>query len=165
MHASARWSRVAIASRLLAAAALLFVAPPVAAQGGADLATARKCFEDIWVRHDTTAVARCNAPSYPEHGTAGDTVATHASTYAFLRSVFTDYPDMKGTVVEQLPHGDRIITRWRVVGTNKNTKKPLTLNGITIDRIAGGKVVESWEAYDNLAVLVSQGYTVTPPSK
>jgi len=39
------------------------------------------------------------------------------------------------------------------------------MNGITIDRIAGGKVVESWEAYDNLAVLVSQGYTVTPSSK
>jgi hypothetical protein len=163
MLASARWSRFAIASCLLTGAALLLVAPPVAAQGGADLATARKCFEDIWVRHDTTAVARCNAPSYPEHSTAGDTVTTHASTYAFLRGVFTEYPDMRGTILEQLPHGDRIITRWRVVGTNKNTNKQLAMNGITIERIAAGKVVEAWEAFDNLPVLVSQGYTVTPP--
>ena len=154
MHASARWSRVAIASRLLAAAALLFVAPPVAAQGGADLATARKCFEDIWVRHDTTAVARCNAPSYPEHGTAGDTVATHASTYAFLRSVFTDYPDMKGTVVEQLPHGDRIITRWRVVGTNKNTKKQLAMSL----RQPGGTPVAG--IHDHAAQEVAARHTV-----
>jgi hypothetical protein len=163
MLASARWSRFAITSGLLAAAGTLFVASPAAAQGGADLATARKCFEDMWVRHDTTAVARCNAPSYPEHATAGDTVTTHASTYAFLRSVFTAYPDIKGTVLEQLPHGDRIITRWRVVGTNKNTNKQLAMNGITIARIAAGKVVEAWEAFDNLPVLVSQGYTVTPP--
>jgi len=112
MFTSARWSRFAIASRLLAIVATLFVAPPASAQGP-DLAAAKKCFEDIWVRHDTTAVARCQSPSFPEHGTAGDTVTTHASTYAFLRGVFTDYPDMKGTILEQLPHGDRIITRWR----------------------------------------------------
>src|SRR5215204_1941454 len=163
MFASARWSRFVIASRLLAALAILFVAPRASAQGGPDLAAAKKCFEDVWVRHDTTAVARCQAPSYPEHGTAGDTVTTHASTYAFLRGVFTDYPDMKGTILEQLPHGDRIITRWRIVGTNRNTKKQLAMNGITIERIAGGKVVEAWEAFDNLPLLVAQGYTVTPP--
>jgi len=163
MLASARRSRFVIASRLLAGLAILFVAPRASAQGGADLAVARKCFEDVWVRHDTTAVARCQAPSFPEHGTAGDTVTTHASTYAFLRNVFTNYPDMKGTILEQLPHGDRIITRWRVVGTNKNTKKQLAMNGIAIDRIVGGKVVESWGAFDNMPVMVSQGYTITPP--
>jgi len=164
MLASAGWSRLVVPSRLLAAAATLFVAPSAAAQG-ADLAAARKCFEDIWVRHDTTAVARCQAPSYPEHGTAGDTVTTHASTYEFLRNVFTAYPDIKGTILEQLPHGDRIITRWRVVGTNKTTGKQLAMNGIAIDRIAGGKTVESWGAFDNMPVLVSQGYTITPPNK
>jgi predicted ester cyclase len=119
----------------------------------------------FWVRHDTTAVARCQAPSYKDHGTAGDTVTTHASTYAFLREVFTAYPDMKGTILEQIPHGDRIITRWRVVGTNKTTGKQLAMNGIAIDRIAAGKTVESWGAFDNMPVLVSQGYTITPPNK
>ena len=39
------------------------------------------------------------------------------------------------------------------------------MNGIAIDRIAGAKVVESWGAFDNLPVLVSQGYTITPPNK
>jgi len=160
---SLRW--IAVSSRLIAAAVIVFVVPRSAAAQGADLAVARKCFEDMWVRHDTTAVPRCNAPSYKDHGTAGDTVTTHASTYAFLRTVFTEYPDMKGTVLEQLPHGDRIITRWRVEGTNRNTKKQLSMYGIAIDRIAAGKVVESWGAFDNLPVLVSQGYTITPPAK
>ena len=164
MLATAGWSRLALASPLLAAAAMLLVVPSASAQG-ADLAVARKCFEDVWVRHDTTAVARCQVASYPDHGTAGDTVTTHASTYAFLREVFTNYPDIKGTILEQIPHGDRIITRWRVVGTNKNTKKQLAMNGIGIDRIAGGKTVESWGAFDNMPVLVSQGYTITPPNK
>jgi hypothetical protein len=164
MLATAGRSRSVVASCLLAAVATVFVAPSALAQG-ADLAVAKKCFEDIWVRHDTTAVARGQAPSYPAHGTAGDTVTTHASTYAFLRGVFTDYPDMKGTILEQLPHGDRIITRWRVVGTNKTTKKQLAMNGISIDRIVGGKTVESWGAFDYVPVLVSQGYTITPPNK
>ena len=163
MLASTGRSRLVV-SGLLAAGAMVFLASSASAQG-ADLAVARRCFEDIWVRHDTTAVARCQAPSYPEHGTAGDTVTTHASTYAFLRDVFTNYPDIKGTILEQIPHGDRIITRWRVVGTNKTTKKQLAMNGIAIDRIAGGKTVESWGAFDNMPVLVSQGYTITPPTK
>ena len=52
-----------------------------------------------------------------------------------------------------------------VVGTNKNTKKQLAMNGISIDRIVGGKTVESWGAFDYVPVLVSQGYTITPPNK
>jgi predicted ester cyclase len=150
---------------VLMVAAIVLVAPSPASAQGADLAVARRCFDDIWVRHDTTAVARCNAPSIPDHSTAGDTTMTHASQYAFLRMVFTAYPDIKGTILEQLPHGDRIITRWRIVGTNVNTKLPLAMNGIAIDRVAGGKVVETWGAYDNMPVLVSQGYTITPPKQ
>jgi len=163
MLASAGWSRFVVASRLVVAAATMFVAPSLSAQVDADLKVARKCFQDIWSLHDTTAVARCQAPSYPDHGTAGDTVTTHASTYAFLRQVFAAYPDIKGTILEQIPHGDRIITRWRVVGTNSTTHKPLAMNGISIERIAGGKTVESWGAFDNLPLMVSQGYTITPP--
>ena len=39
------------------------------------------------------------------------------------------------------------------------------MNGIAIDQIAGGKTVESWRAFDNMSVLVSQGYPITPPNK
>jgi hypothetical protein len=39
------------------------------------------------------------------------------------------------------------------------------MNGIAIDRIVGRKVVESWGAFDNMAVMVSQGYTITPPKQ
>ena len=57
----------------------------------------------------------------------------------------------------------RWLARWRVVGTNSKTHKPLSMNGISIERIAGGKTVESWGAFDNLPLMVSQGYTITPP--
>ena len=165
MLASHPVRRVALTCRIVAVTAIDLLAPNVASAQGPDLAAAKKCFEDQWVRHDTTAVIRCSAPSYTDHGTAGDTTTTHASQIAFLKSVFEAYPDMKGTILEQLPHGDRIITRWRVVGTNKNTKKQLAMNGIAIDRIVGGKTVESWGAFDNLPVLISQGYTITPPKQ
>ena len=48
---------------------------------------------------------------------------------------------------------------------HKTWKKHLAMNGIAIDQIAGGKTVESWGAFDNMSVLVSQGYTITPPNK
>jgi hypothetical protein len=48
---------------------------------------------------------------------------------------------------------------------HKTTKNQLAMNGTAIDQIAGGKAVESWGAFDNMSVLVSPGYPITPPNK
>jgi len=47
----------------------------------------------------------------------------------------------------------------------KTIKKQLAMNGTAIDQSAGGKAVESCGAFDNMLVLVSQGYPITPPNK
>src|SRR5215207_8915759 len=124
MLAFARWSRFAVASRLLAAAATLLVAPRVSAQGSADLAVAKKCFEDVWVRHDTTAMARCQAPSYPEHGTAGDTRRGLAQWPTRSRAETEQYPDLIGATVNDRRRALRPGTRVPALMTTSAPESP-----------------------------------------
>ena len=70
---------------VLMVAAIAIVVPSPASAQGADLAVARKCFDDIWVRHNTTAVARCNAASIPDHSTAGSSCRSFGKTNAVTR--------------------------------------------------------------------------------
>ncbi len=54
-----------------------------------------------------------------------------------------------------LAEGDRVVTRLTVRGTHQGdfqgippTGKPVTVSGINIDRIANGKIQESWAQFD-----------------
>ena len=77
-------------------------------------------------------------------------------------------PDMQVKLEDMVAEGDKIACRWTATGTHKGefmgvppTNKKITLTGIHIDRIAGGKVVETWNYTDMLGVMQQLG--VIPP--
>ena len=66
--------------------------------------------------------------------------------------------------LQRLPNGDLVCTRWRSEGTNDGelmgmppTGKHTTGSGITIDKIKDGKVVESWNEWDNAGLMQQLG--------
>jgi steroid delta-isomerase-like uncharacterized protein len=74
------------------------------------------------------------------------------------------FPDLRLGIEEQCAEGDLVCTRWTATGTNSGefwgmapTGKQATVTGITIDRIAGGKIVESWTNWDALGLLQQLG--------
>jgi predicted ester cyclase len=78
----------------------------------------------------------------------------------------TAIPDMKVTFDDQLVDGDTVVTRWTIKGTNDGplmsmpaTGKPVTASGISIDRVANGKVVEHWAQFDMLGMMQQLGAT------
>jgi predicted ester cyclase len=64
-----------------------------------------------------------------------------------------------------ISEGDSVVTRYTVRGTHEGeieefgppTGKQIELQGITIHRIADGKIVEEWERYDNLSLMQQLG--------
>jgi steroid delta-isomerase-like uncharacterized protein len=79
----------------------------------------------------------------------------------FYRSAF---PDTRLTIEDQIAEGDRVVTRYTARGTHQGdfagippTGKQATVTGITIDRIEGGKLVESWNSFDQLGLLQQLG--------
>jgi steroid delta-isomerase-like uncharacterized protein len=75
------------------------------------------------------------------------------------------FPDMSVTVEDEIAEGDKVVTRWTLRGTHQGeieefgppTGRHVELNGITISRIEGGKIVEEWNGYDNLGMMQQLG--------
>lgn len=70
------------------------------------------------------------------------------------------FPDLHVEIQDQIAEGDRVVTRLRVQGTHKNPLMAIAASGrkidvtsIRIDRMAGGKIVESWSHFDVLGML------------
>ena len=80
----------------------------------------------------------------------------------------TGFGDLVIKVEDQIAEGDRVVTRWTGRGTHTGaifgidpTGKQTTVTGITIDRIVGGKIAESWTNWDTLGLMQQLG--VVPP--
>jgi steroid delta-isomerase-like uncharacterized protein len=75
-----------------------------------------------------------------------------------FRSVF---PDLRISIEEQIAEGDKVVNRITFRGTHQRewrgmapTGKEVEINGINIFRFSPeGKVVESWDSYDQLRVM------------
>ena len=68
-----------------------------------------------------------------------------------------------------MAEGDKVVTRWTGRGTHQGelmgispTGNQLEITGLTIDRIEGGQVVETWDQYDTLGMLRQLGAIPEP---
>lgn len=79
------------------------------------------------------------------------------------------FPDLRLTVEDQIAERDMVVTRWTGIGTQDGdlpdlpaTHKRSTVAGITIDRLDGGKIAESWVCWDTLGMLQQLGAVPAP---
>jgi steroid delta-isomerase-like uncharacterized protein len=83
----------------------------------------------------------------------------------FITLYKTAAPDMSATVEDMIAEGDKVVTRWTIRGTHQGeteefgppTGRQFEIEGITIHRFEGDKIVEEWNRYDNLSVLQQLG--------
>ena len=74
------------------------------------------------------------------------------------------FPDIRITIDDEIVAGDAIVTRWTATGTHNGdllgharSGNPLSVTGITIARVKNGKIVESWNNWDALAMMRQLG--------
>ena len=79
------------------------------------------------------------------------------------------FSDARVTVDDQIAEGDRVATRWTGRGTHSGeiagvaaTGKEVTVTGLTLSRLEGGKIAEEWTTWDTLGMLVQLGAIPTP---
>jgi steroid delta-isomerase-like uncharacterized protein len=86
-------------------------------------------------------------------------------TLAMYLSAFSN---MQATIHDMIAEGDKVVTRYTAGATHTGelmgipaTGKQITMTGIEIFRVAGGKLVERWESFDQLGMMQQLG--VIPP--
>lgn len=124
---------------------------------------ARQVFEEIQSQGKTDLVDQIVAKDYVGHTPPKDFHGPEGAKQfeAMLRSAF---PDLSVTVEDQVAEGDKVTTRWTFRGTQQGefqgippTHKQVKMSGITIFRIANGKLIEGWNRPDMLGMLQQLG--------
>jgi steroid delta-isomerase-like uncharacterized protein len=79
------------------------------------------------------------------------------------------FPDAQITVEDQLAEGDRVATRWTGRGTHQGefmgvppSGNRVEVAGMTINRVSGAKIVETWTIYDALGMMQQIGAVPSP---
>jgi steroid delta-isomerase-like uncharacterized protein len=82
----------------------------------------------------------------------------------FIRLFRNAFPDLRVTVIDQIGDDDRVATRWRMEGTQTNrlmgieaSHRFMSIEGVRVDRIANGRIVETWNHWDTLDFLRQLG--------
>ncbi|HYH47582.1 MAG TPA: ester cyclase [Thermoanaerobaculia bacterium] len=70
------------------------------------------------------------------------------------------FPDLRFEILDQIAEGDRVVTSLRMRGTQEGflmtiapSGREIDVAGIRIDRVIGGRIVESWFHVDSLGML------------
>ena len=77
------------------------------------------------------------------------------------------FPDLKITIKNQISEGEWVATVYSVTGTFNNewfnmkpTGKPITFNGVNVDRIKDGKIIEHGGAVNMFEPLLNEGVII-----
>ena len=83
-----------------------------------------------------------------------------ADFVALYNRLHAAFPDMKLTVEDAFGADDKVVVRWSAVMTHTGdhlgmpaTNRTVRVTGITIARIAEGKIVQGWDNWDQLALM------------
>lgn len=125
----------------------------------ADRNLGARWFEEVWNQRRREAIAEMLAPHALIHD--GD-VATSGvdGFYEFFDRMHATFSDLRITVHDTIAEGDKLCVRWSCQAKhtghglrNSPTGKAVSTTGISIIRIAGGKIVEGWQNWDMLGLM------------
>ena len=129
-------------------------------------AISRRADEELFDRGNLDVADELFAPNFVFHDPAsGEDWHGPESVKRYASMMRAAFPDLHYAVEDQIAEGDKVVTRWTIRGTHQGeieefgppTGKQAELQGISIHRIEGGKIVEEWNRYDNLSLLQQLG--------
>jgi len=146
----------------------------------ANKALLQSYFEEVANKGNLDLIDEMVAPDYVGHMPEGEAIGIEGAKQHIMvfRSAF---PDLSFTYNDMIAEGDKVAVRYTVRGTHEGTLmgiipptgKQITMTGIAIFQIVGGKIVGAWSIPDMLGVMqqlgvmpaTHEGYTWGAPSE
>src|SRR5215218_7985956 len=129
---------------------------PGLANGAANKDVVRRLMEGVWGDRQVDLLEELVAGEYVEHTRIGDYYGP-AGARIGVGDYHLAFPDLTVHLDDLLTEGDKVVRRFTLRGTlagplpgRSPSGPPVELHGIAIDRIADGKLVESWVLIDPL---------------
>jgi steroid delta-isomerase-like uncharacterized protein len=119
----------------------------------------RRWFEEVWNRGRRDAIPEMLAADGVLHDGGLDSVGPEGF-YAFFDRMRATLSEIQVTVHDTIVEGHRICVRWSCTAKHAGdglgfaaTGKTIHVTGISIVRVAGGKVIECWQNWDMLGMM------------
>lgn len=134
-------------------------------------ALVRRHVEEAWNKGNLSVLDEIMAPNLVNHNAPPGITPDREGFKQIISMHRKAFSDLHVTVEDMVAEGDKVVNRWTVSGTHKGeymgiapTGKQVTLTGISIHRIEGGKIVEQWHEVDMLGLMQQLG-VVPPPAQ
>jgi len=127
-----------------------------------NVALGKRWFEEVWNQKKSGSVPELLAADAVMHGISetGEDVHGPAGFLALHAKLLSAFPDMQFTLDDCFGAGDKIVVRWTATMRHAGpglgieaTGAEIKLRGMGIARIADGKVQETWDNWDRMAMF------------
>jgi predicted ester cyclase len=138
--------------------------------GEASKVRVRRVYELVFEHSNLAVIDMLFTPNFVAHGIGGaeGTRGTRALKH-LVGEIRAAFPDLSLTIEDQKAEGEMVVTRYTVRGTQLGrrgnrapTGKQMTARVLTVDRIEGGKIAESWINVYEGDVIPQLGTTPAP---
>jgi steroid delta-isomerase-like uncharacterized protein len=127
-----------------------------------NVALGKRWFEEVWNQKRSGSVLELLAADAVMHGISetGEDVRGPAEFLALHAKLLSAFPGMQFTLHDCFGADDKIVVRWTATMRHTGpglgidaTGADIKLRGMGIARIAGGKVQETWDNWDRMAMF------------
>ncbi len=128
-------------------------------------AVVRRLYEEVWNKRKLDVIKEIISPSHALH--APNISGSSIGPEAYKRNVLVflaGYPDLHWTIEDTIAEKDKVVACWTISGTHKGdfmgiaaTNKKVSVDGITIHHLAGGKIMDSHSNWDALGMMQQLG--------
>jgi steroid delta-isomerase-like uncharacterized protein len=128
-------------------------------------AIVRRLYEEVWNKRKLEVISELISPSHALQApnVSGSSIGPEAYKRQVL--VFLEaYPDLHWTIEDTIAEKDKMVVRWTFSGTHKGdymgipaTNRRVSVDGITVHHIVGGKIMDSYGYFDVLGMIKQLG--------
>lgn len=132
-------------------------------------ALVRRWFDEVWNKGNADVIDELFDENGIAHGLSDDPAnpIRGPRDYRPFYEVFREaFPHMTIVIEDMVAEGDKVAARCSVRGKHEGdfrgrsaTGSPVDITGITIVRVAGGKIVEAWNNFDFMTLYRQCGLT------
>lgn len=128
-------------------------------------ALAQRLIDEVWNDGNLDVLDQLVTPNYVHHDPSIQEFGAGIEGFKrFVNMQRKAFPDLHILLEDQVAAGDKVADRWTGRGTHKEefmgipaTNRQVVASGISIHRIAKGKIAETWNNFDALGMLRQLG--------
>ena len=125
----------------------------------------RRLYGEVWNSRRLEVVNELISPSHALHGPVAEGSAIGPEAYKGAVTRFlTGFPDLRFSIDDMVAEDEKLVVSWNISGTHKGefmgvpaTNKKVSIDGITINHIVNGKIMDSYANYDTLGLYRQLG--------